>query len=239
MATKTVAKNKPKVLTFESFISRTYMYMFSGLFVTALVAALTSFTGFVENFFTVSGNSASLNMLGYIALYGPFFVLLFMHFKRIETFSLNGARTAFFGISTLIGFMMSLIILTVQDFSTVMQCLLGTSAIFAGSALVGHYTKRNLSFIGRAAYAALWGVIIVSIIAAIIGSSLNSVVVSYMIIILSSILVAYTHQNLKIIHSYLQYRSDEGDKIAIFGALSLYIDFINIFINLLNLANRK
>jgi FtsH-binding integral membrane protein len=240
MTTKTIkTSHKPQALTFESFISRTYGYMFGGMLTTALVAFLTIFSGFIESFFTLSGNVWSLNLLGYAALYAPFAMLLFLHFKRIETFSVNNARAIFFSISILLGFMMSLIVLQVQDIGLVMGSLLGTSAIFAGSALVGHYIKHDLSFVGRIAYMAFWGIIIVSIFAAIFSISLNSVLMSYVVIVLASVLIAYEHQSLKIIHSYLQHRSDESEKIAILGALSLYVNFINIFINLLNLANRK
>jgi len=233
-----IEKNKSKSLTFESFINKTYGYMFSGMLVTAFITFFMLYTNVVMGLFSINNGTASLNLFGYLAFYGPFCTLLFLSFKRIDTFSIGAAKIIFFALSIMFGFMMSILVLN-SSMGVVFQSLLGTSAIFAGSALIGHYTKRNLSFLGRIAYNLMFGLVIISIISLVIGSSFRSVVYSYVVIALSSVIVAYTHQNLKSVYSFFSYHSDESDKIAIFGALSLYIDFINIFTSLLNLSNRK
>ena len=233
-----VAKNRLNALTFESFISKTYGYMFSSILITSIVAFLMLYTNMVMNLFSIKDGRASLNILGYIAFYGPFFALLGLSFKGIESFSLRATKTIFFSLSVMFGLMMSILVLN-TNIGVVFQSLLGAGAIFAGSSLIGQYIKHDLSFIGRIAYSLIFGIIIASVIALIIGSPFSSVIISYIVIVLSAVLVSYTHQNLKYVYTYFKTNSEESEKIAIFGALSLYVDFINIFTSLLNILDRK
>lgn len=224
-----------RALTYQSFITKTYLYMFASLILTALVCYLTIETGLFKSF--ISGKSLSLLGLGVQFL--PLGLMIFLWTKKIETMSVNTARLFFFGFAISFGLMLSLVIFQTAPV-VVFQSLIGTAGVFSGAALVGYYVKKDLSFLNQVAYIAFWGMFIATIFSLFIGfGNTFHTFISYGIIIASAVFVAYTNQNLKIVHQYYSTHSDETEKIAIFGALSLYIDFVNIFISLLDLANRK
>lgn len=125
--------------------------------------------------------------------------------------------------------------------ASVFQVFLITAGTFAGMAVYGHFTKSDLSKVGKICIMALWGVIIASLVNFFMHSSAMSYIISYVSVALFCGLTMYDVQKFKaIIESYGSTADDNIRKIALLGALSLYMDFLNLFLSLLRImGNRK
>ncbi|HTH15663.1 MAG TPA: Bax inhibitor-1/YccA family protein, partial [Magnetospirillum sp.] len=114
-----------------------------------------------------------------------------------------------------------------------------TAAAFAGLSLYGYTTKRNLSGLGSFLVMGLWGLIIASVINIFLASSALQFVVSCAGVLIFAGLTAWDTQSIKQMY-YENYSEEDGTKVAILGALNLYMDFINLFMFLLQfLGDRR
>ena len=115
-----------------------------------------------------------------------------------------------------------------------------TAATFAVMALIGYTTKTDLTSVGKLLFMALIGLVIATIVNMFIGSSTMTMICSYVGVLIFVGLTAYDSQKIK---QMLQQAPDAGEasqKLALLGALSLYLDFINLFIYLLRIfGDRK
>lgn len=125
--------------------------------------------------------------------------------------------------------------------ASVFQVFLITAGTFAGMAIYGAVTKADLSKVGKIAIMALWGIIIASLVNFFMHSSALSYVISYISVAVFCGLTMYDVQKFKaVIESYGDTADDNVRKIALLGALNLYLDFLNIFLSLLHiLGNRR
>jgi FtsH-binding integral membrane protein len=127
------------------------------------------------------------------------------------------------------------ILLEVYTSGSVIGATAGAAGVFAGMAAYGYTTQRDLSGWGGILFGALIGIIIASVVFAFIGGSTLNLIIGWGGVIIFSGLTAYDMQKLKQMRAQRFDSADQAQKLAIFGALMLYLDFINLVISLLRI----
>lgn len=140
--------------------------------------------------------------------------------------------------SILNGLTLSTIFL-VYTMGSIVSTFLVASAMFGGMALYGYYTDADLSGYGTYFKMALWGMILALLINMFMRSTMFDLLISIIGVVLFAALTAYDVQRIRQISFYLLDRGEAADKVALIGALQLYLDFINLFIYLLRLMGQK
>lgn len=161
--------------------------------------------------------------------------LVFIVSGMINRLSLTTATLLFAAYSVVNGITMSFIFIafTATSIANVFFISAGT---FAAMAAIGAFTKRDLSAIGRIALMALLGIIIATVVNAFfLHSSGFDLVLSYLGVLLFTGLTAYDSQRIKTMLLEADDMTEEAHKLALLGALSLYLDFINLFLYLLRI----
>ena len=144
------------------------------------------------------------------------------------------AKLLFVLYSAISGLTLSSIFL-VYKIQSVGIVFLSSALMFALLAVYGYTTKQNLSSFGKILLFALLAIIIMSVINIFVGNGTFGIIISVVSIMVFLGLTAWDMQALKSMYNYYANDENELNKIAIYGALDLYLDFINIFLNLLNL----
>jgi FtsH-binding integral membrane protein len=127
------------------------------------------------------------------------------------------------------------VIFAVYQMGSIVSAFMGAAILFGVMSFYGYFTKKNLDSIGKFMFVGLIAIIIASIINIFIGSSVASMVISALAIIIFLGLTAYDTQKIREELSV----SGNNDVAEVRGALTLYLDFINMFINLLSLFGIK
>lgn len=171
------------------------------------------------------------------------FGLVIVFSARMHKTSPGGATAMFMVYSALTGLTMSSLFLLFQTFSLIAVFGL-TAFIFVSMAIYGLVTKRDLTRIGSLAFFGLLGIIVAGIVNIFLGSSMLDFGITVIGIVLFIVLTAYDTQKIKAIYLDTVARGYDEDgpelrKIAIFGALTLYLDFINLFLKLLRLLGNR
>lgn len=181
----------------------------------------------------VYGNRAAMWVL-LIAELG----LVFYTTARINRLSLSTATTLFIIYSALNGVTMSFIFMAFA-MTTIAKVFFITAATFGVTAIYGYATKADLSKMGNLLLMMLFGLIIATVVNMFIRSSMLDLVLSYVGVVLFVGLTAWDSQQIKRMLS-MQVGLDEGaQKVALLGALTLYLDFINLFLYLLRIFGRN
>ena len=212
----------------SKFFSKVYLWMFIGLLISGAVAYYTSVTPGVRGL-----------------VYGGFTFFIILELVVVIAFSALRkkvspavAKILFIIYSVVSGLTLSSIFL-VYKLESIGMVFISAALMFGLLALYGFITKNDLSSFGKILIFALLAIIIMSLINMFIGNSTFSIVISVISIVVFLGLTAWDMQALKAMYNY--YASDEKElnKIAIYGALDLYLDFINIFLQLLNLFGKR
>lgn len=212
----------------SKFFSKVYLWMFIGLLISGAVAYYTSVTPGVRGL-----------------VYGGFTFFIILELVVVIAFSALRkkvspavAKILFIIYSVVSGLTLSSIFL-VYKLESIGMVFISAALMFGLLALYGFITKNDLSSFGKILIFALLAIIIMSLINMFIGNSTFSIVISVISIVVFLGLTAWDMQALKALYNY--YASDEKElnKIAIYGALDLYLDFINIFLQLLNLFGKR
>ncbi|MDR9394452.1 Bax inhibitor-1 family protein [Roseovarius sp. SYSU LYC5161] len=192
----------------------------------------------------VGNNAAMMNVLfsgftKYLVMFAPL-IMVFAFGAVINKLSAAGAQLFFYAFAALMGVSISYIFVVFTDFS-IAQVFLITAISFAGLSLWGYTTKKDISGWGSFLVMGLIGLIVASIINIFIASSAIMFAISVIGVLIFAGLTAYDTQDIK--NEYLAH-AQHGDsewlgKSAIMGALRLYLDFINMFIMLLNLLGAR
>ena len=205
---------------------KVFMWMFIGLLITFL-------TGYV-----VSSND---NMLYNIFSGGTYFILIIIELvlvvylsARIHKMQVTTARIVFILYSFVSGLTFGSIFI-VFKMSSIMLIFLITAILFGIFALIGRFTKLDLTKAGTILLMLLLGIVICTFVNVFLKNDTLDLFVSYISIIVFLGFTAYDMQKIKM----LSYEFDDEDKIAIIGALELYLDFINIFIDLLRIFGKR
>ena len=218
-------------LGLRQFMLSVYSNMGIGLAITAIVGAAIGLNEELLRFF-MGGPQAWVFMLAPIGL--VWYISASVGNMRPET-----ARALFWVYSGVMGISLSTIF-AVFALGSIVQVFLVTAATFGAMSIYGHTTRRDLTQMGSFLIMGLIGVIIASLVNIFVESSAASFVISVLSVLIFTGLTAYDTQKLKDQYYELVYAGDDQARAGIMGALSLYLDFINIFISLLNiLGNRR
>ncbi len=208
---------------------RVYNYMASGLALSGIVAfALFSSSEIASLFFQVApGNRVvGLNMLGWIAILAPLGLLLLVGF-RAQQMSVTGVQAVYWAVTALMGVSLSLLLFRYTG-ASVARTFFVTAASFGALSLYGYATKRDLTAIGKFLFMGLIGLVLASLVNMIWPNGTMSFIISAAGVLIFSGLIAYDTQKIK--EQYAEaWGRDVAEKVAIFGALSLYLDFVNLF----------
>ena len=220
----------------RSYMLTVYNYMASGVLLTGIVALLFAKTGAVAALFNpVTG---APNALGWIVTFAPLGFVFGMSFggRRMSTPAL---KAMFWGFSAVMGLSLSTIFL-VYTGTTIAQAFFATAAGFAGLSLYGYTTQRNLSALGTFMMVGVIGLIVAMLINMFVQSSALSMVISAVGVFVFAGLAAYDTQRTKANYAYVA-GTPMQDRAMVMSALSLYLDFINMFLFVLQLfgGNRR
>lgn len=208
---------------------KVYNYMTLGVALTGVVAYVVGNSSLINLFFTETGISA----LGFVAMFAPLAMVLVMNFM-INRLSTPALQFCFWAFAAVMGVSISTIFLRYSD-ASIAQIFFVTAAAFAGLSIWGYTTKKDLSGWGTFLIMGVWGLVIAGLANFFIfKSGVMMMALSAMSVLIFAGLTAYDTQTIK--SQYLVLRNTEFvGKAAIIGALELYLDFINMFLNLLRL----
>jgi FtsH-binding integral membrane protein len=212
--------------TASVFISRVYRWMFGGLFLTAATALWTAST------------PAALNLV----IQHPY-GLMFAQFGAVIGLSglanrISGAATAalFLAYSALTGLTFSVLFLLFTP-ASIVQVFAITAGVYGAMSLYGALTKKDLSAWGTFLFMGLIGVMLASVVQIFVHSDMLRFTLSCAGVVVFAGMTAYDNQMLRAMHASSGYSS--ALSLTIVGALRLYLDFINLFISLLQLFGRR
>jgi hypothetical protein len=189
-----------------------------GLFSSAELAGL---------FFQVqAGRVVGLNVLGWIAIFAPLGLLLLTAFRAAKMSTMS-VQAVYWAVTALMGVSLSLVLFRYTG-ASVARTFFVTAAAFGALSLYGYTTKRDLTAMGKFLFMGLIGLILAGLVNMIWPSGTMSFIISAAGVLIFSGLIAYDTQKIK--EQYAEaWGTEMAEKIAIFGALSLYLDFVNLF----------
>jgi len=208
----------------RSYMLSVYNYMASGVLLTGIVSLLFARSGAAEAILFGPG------ALKYLIMFSPLAFVMVLSFG-IERLSTGAAQALFWGFATVMGLSMASIFF-VYTGPSIAQTFFATAAAFAGLSLYGYTTKRDLSAFGTFLVMGVVGLLVAMLINIFLQSSAMSLVISFVGVLLFAGLTAYDTQRIKSLYFHVA-GSDMVGKTVIMGALSLYLDFVNMFTFLL------
>ena len=214
----------------RSYMNAVYKHMSIALAVTGLIAFLVASSPELMN--AIFGSP-----LKWIVIFAPLGMAIFMN-TRFMYMSSEGARVSLWFYSALIGLSLSSLF-WVYTGTSIARTFFITASTFGAMSIYGYSTKKDLSILSSFFMMGLVGIVIASVVNIFMQSDVMSFMISIIGVCAFSFLTAYETQRLKSI--YYQVASDTGtaEKVAIFGALGLYMDFINLFVSLLHFFGEK
>ena len=181
----------------------------------------------------------SPNILGWIIMFAPL-AMVFGFSAMLNRFSAAAAHTFFYAFAAVMGLSLSWIFVAFTDLS-IAQVFLVTSIAFAGLSLWGYTTKKDISGWGAFLIMGVIGLIFASIVNIFMGSPAIMFAISVLGVLIFAGLTAYDTQTIK--NTYIEHAahgdSEWLEKAGVMGALNLYLDFINLFVMLLNLLGNR
>lgn len=216
----------------NSLFRKVYQYMAFGLILTSLTAY---FTASSSTMLSILFGSRFTFMILAIAEIG----LVIYLSAAINKLSPSAALTLFYAYSILNGLTISVVLL-VYTGESVYKAFLSTAGMFGAMSLYGLYTKRDLTGMGSFLRMGLFGLIIAMVINMFVRSSMAELSISILGIIIFLGLTAYDTAKIKAMAGAFDGRDEElTGKVAVIGALALYLDFINIFLYMLRFFGRE
>lgn len=223
-------QNPSVALALQDYIRKTYLWMFAGLAVSGLTAWFTFASSI---FMAFVANPASLFIL-FLAELG----LVWYLSARVMRLQASTAAFLFLLYSFLNGLTLSLIFAVFAS-ATIQNVFFTTAALFAAMSFFGYTTKRDLTSWGSFLFMGLIGIIIATLINIFIASSALDFAISLIGVFIFVGLTAYDTQKIKEMFYELSDDSTALGKYSILAALTLYLDFINLFLFLLRLFGRR
>jgi FtsH-binding integral membrane protein len=195
-----------------------YNYMSSGVLLTGVVAMLMARSGMTEAMVT--------SPIRLLVMLSPLAIVIAMHYGR-DRFSTGTLQAMFWAFAALMGASLSTIFLLYTG-ASIATTFFATAAAFAGLSLVGYTTKKDLSGMGSFLIMGVVGIIVAMVINMFVQSSVMQLAISVLGVLIFAGLTAYDTQRLKMQYHQLAGTEFAG-KAVVLGALSLYLDFINMF----------
>jgi FtsH-binding integral membrane protein len=205
-----------------------YNQMGIGLAISGVVAYLVSSVPALTALF-LGGPQVWLFILAPLAM-------VFWLSWKINSLSVSTARTAFYAYAGLMGISLSTLFL-VYEMGSIVQVFLITAVMFLAMSIYGYTTKKDLTSLGSFLFMGLIGLIVASIVNLFMQSSALAFAISCIGVLIFTGLTAYDTQKIK--ELYYHTDGDDRTKAGIMGALTLYLDFINLMIHLLQLLGQR
>jgi hypothetical protein len=219
----------------RSYMLRVYNYMLVGLVLTGATAyAVAEIPSIRELFYAINPDTMRMGLtpLGWVALIAPLALVFFISF-RITKMSLTTAQTTFWAYAGINGIALAPIVLAYAG-ADVAQAFFVTAATFGAMSLYGYTTQRDLTGFGSFLFMGLIGIVIAMIVQFFLQSAVMNFVISVIGVLVFTGLTAYDTQWIKNAYAAGDDTATAGKK-AIYGALKLYLDFINLFLFVLRL----
>ncbi len=222
----------------RSYMLRVYNYMAIALAVTGVAALATFNLAVQDGQLTAFGTAVYASPLKWVVMLAPLAMVFFLSF-RINSMSVAAAQLTFWVYSALVGVSLSTIFL-VYTATSITQTFFVTAAAFGALSLYGYTTKRDLSAMGSFLIMGVFGIIIASLANLFFQSSALQFAISVIGVLVFAGLTAFDTQKIKGMYDYVANDETMMGRTAIMGALSLYLDFINMFMFLLQfMGNRE
>lgn len=221
-------------LGLRAYMLKIYNYMASALALTGIVAlGASQSAAFVNALYNVNaaGQVVGMSGFGWLVAIAPIGLVLWLGLG-INRLSTTAAQGIFWAYSALVGLSLTSIFL-VYTGESIARAFFITAGTFGAMSIYGYTTKRDLSGFGSFLIMGLIGIIIASLVNLFFQSSAVSFAISVIALFVFIGLTAYDTQKLKAMYYQVAGNSEAMAKTAIMGALNLYLDFINIFIHLL------
>ena len=230
----------------RAYMLKVYNYMASGVLLTGIISLLVfKFSGGMNITLGPTGFSGLTNPFGellfnsgfkWLVMLAPLGIVMYLSFG-IAKMSASKAQSTFWVFAALMGASLASIFIVYTQMS-IARVFFITSGTFGAMSIYGYTTKRDLTKLGSFLMMGLFGIIIASVVNIFMKSSMMYFVISILGVLIFVGLTAYDTQKIK--NMYLA--SDSGElmgKKAVMGALTLYLDFINLFIMLLRLFGQR
>jgi uncharacterized protein len=224
----------------RSYMLRVYNYMAGGVAVSGLAAYATvmmATNGAVgvagRQALTPFGQMLYTSPLRWVVMLAPLAMVLLLSF-RVHKMSVGAAQISFWAFAAIMGVSLSSILL-IFKLGSITSVFFTTSAAFAALSLYGYTTKKDLSGWGSFLIMGLVGIIIASLVNMFLQSSAMQFAISVLGVLIFAGLTAYDTQTIKDNYYAIFHDATAASKGAIMGALTLYLDFINMFTSMLNI----
>lgn len=215
---------------FSVLMRKVYVWMALALVITGFTAYYAAHSSFI---YTLMSTPALMWGLIIAEL-----VLVIGLSAAIHKLSLTVATVMFVAYSVINGLTLASIFL-IYTKESIAQVFFITAGTFAAMALYGYTTKKDLTSIGKYLFMALIGIIIATLVNLFFHNSMVTTVVSYLGVLVFVGLTAYDTQKIKQMCMSFEYADTNAQKLALLGSLTLYLDFINLFIHLLSILGKR
>ncbi len=213
----------------SSIMRQVYTWMALGALLTAGVAFLTVTTPLIN----LAANPIIL--LGAVIVELALVLGISFGFNRISALT---ATALFLVYAALNGFTLSIVLMAFTS-ASVVGAFVATGALFGAMSIVGYTTHVDLSKLGTFLMMALIGLLIAMVVNIFIGSGPLDLIISVLGVLIFTALTAYDTQRIARMAGQMDAQGEAGAKLGIFGALKLYLDFINMFLFILRLIGRR
>lgn len=223
-------------ITAKNFLPNVFAWMFIALSLSATCAYFfASDAGLLS--FLVNVGTGKMTTLGMITMFSPLAFVMLISFG-LNRLSFPVLAILFAVYAAVTGISLSFILL-VYTASSVLTCFISAAVLFAVMAIAGYTTQQDLTKFGSLLMMFLIGVVIASLVNFFLKSSQLDYNISFVGVAVFVGLTAYDVQKLKRIGQGIEYGDASANKMVIMGALTLYLDFINLFLMLLRLFGRR
>jgi len=222
----------------RKFIANVFMWMFVALGLSALCSYIFAFNPQLSSLLRDPETGRS-NLLGMVVMFAPLIFILLVRFS-FNKLSFVALTLIFLAFSAVMGMSLSYIFFA-YSVGTISSVFITSAVVFGVMAVGGYITHQDLTKFGSIMIMLLVGIIVASILNIFIGSSGLDLIISYVGVAVFVGLTAYDVQKLKRIGAGVELGDASAKKLAIMGALTLYLDFVNLFLMLLRVfgGNRR
>lgn len=214
----------------RNYMLRIYNYMAAGLGLTGLVAYFVSSSpALMQSIFGTP--------LQFVVMLAPIGVVIYLS-MRINSLSVQSAQNWFWAYAAIMGVSLASIFM-IYTGASIARCFFITASVFGAMSLYGYTTKKDLSGMGSFMMMGLFGIIIASLVNIFLKSSGLDFAISALGVLIFTGLTAYDTQRLKELYFAVGGNDESLSKAAIMGALTLYLDFINLMLMLLRFVGDR
>ncbi len=216
----------------RSYMLQIFNFMTLALIITGIASFYASSDAFMSLMVTQGPNGYSVSGFGWLIQLSPLFMVLFLSYK-IQSMSAQAAKITFWTYAVLMGLSLGTLFHQYTG-ESITRAFFVTASVFGAMSIYGYTTKKDLTAFGSFLMMGVLGILFASIINLFLKSSALAFASSVIGVLVFTGLTAYDVQKIKSMYLYSSgLDKDSSTKLAIQGALTLYLDFINLFIMLL------